>query len=46
MAHIMDSETFETFESTIPDELKEDAKAGKEVDYVVAMGRKMLTRIY
>ena len=46
VAQIMDSETFETFESTIPDELKEDAKAGKEVDYVVAMGRKMLTRIY
>ena len=46
VAQIMDSETFETFESTIPEELKADMEAGKEVDYVVAMGRKLLTRIY
>jgi len=43
---IMDSETFETFEMAVPEELKAGAEAGKEVDYITAMGRRLLMRIY
>ncbi|RLG19683.1 translation initiation factor IF-5A [Candidatus Micrarchaeota archaeon] len=45
-AQIMDSESFETFELPIPDEMKGEAEAGKNVDYMVALGRKLITRIY
>ncbi|VVC03895.1 Translation initiation factor 5A [Candidatus Burarchaeum australiense] len=45
-AQIMDSETFETFEMPVPEEMKADAAAGKEVDYILAMGRKLLMRIH
>lgn len=45
VAQIMDSETFETFEINIPEDFKELAAAGKELDYMLAMGRKAITRI-
>lgn len=44
-AQIMDTETFETFEMPIPEEFKADAAAGKEVDYILAMGRRLITRV-
>jgi len=46
VAQIMDAETFETFEMPVPEEMKADAEAGKEVDYMVAMGRKIINRIH
>jgi translation initiation factor 5A len=42
----MDAESFETFEMPVPEEMKADAEAGKEVDYMVAMGRKIINRIH
>jgi len=46
VAQIMDSESFEIFEKEVPDEMRADAASGKEVDYIVAMGRKLITRIH
>ena len=43
-AQIMDMETYETFESPIPDEMKGQIKQGGEVLYWVVMGRKMLVQ--
>jgi translation initiation factor 5A len=44
-AQIMDMETYETFESPIPDELKDKIKQGGEILYWVVMGRKMLVQV-
>ncbi len=41
-AQIMDMETYETFDSKIPDELKGKLVQGGEVIYWILMGRKML----
>ena len=45
MAQIMDMETYETFESPIPDELKDKIAQGGEILYWVVMGRKMLVQV-
>ena len=44
-AQIMDMETYETFETTIPEELKGKLKQGGEVLYWVIMERKMLMQV-
>ncbi len=44
-AQIMDMETYETFESKIPDELKGKIKQGGEIIYWILMGRKMLVQV-
>ena len=41
---LMDMETYETFEMPIPDEYKGDIEPGKEVSYLIALGRKKITR--
>jgi translation initiation factor 5A len=43
-AQLMDMETYQTFDMAVPDEFKEGLEAGKEVEYLEAMGRKMITR--
>jgi len=45
-AQLMDVESFETFEVTIPEELREEVEPGKEIQYMDVMGRKILGRIY
>ncbi len=42
---LMDLETYETFEMPIPDEYKGELEPGKEVSYLVALGRKKITRV-
>ncbi len=42
---LMDMETYETFEMTIPDEFKGKLKPGSEISYLEALGRKKITRI-
>lgn len=43
---LMDLASFEMFESPIPEELKgQPLEAGKEVEYVETMGRRMVTRL-
>ncbi|OGI12434.1 translation initiation factor IF-5A [Candidatus Micrarchaeota archaeon RBG_16_36_9] len=45
IAQIMDMETYETFDSKIPDELKDKLVQGGEVIYWILMGRKMLMQV-
>ncbi len=40
---LMDMSSYETFESTIPEELKSRLEAGKEIQYMEVMGRKILS---
>ena len=44
-AQIMDMETYETFDSKIPEELKGKLVQGGEVVYWILMGRKMLMQV-
>ena len=44
-AQIMDLESYETFESPIPGELKDKIVQGGEVVYWILMGRKMLMQV-
>lgn len=42
-AQLMDSESYETFDLEIPDDVKEKVEPGKEVGYLESMGRRMIT---
>jgi len=41
---LMDLETYETFHIPIPEEYKDKLTPGKDVQYMIAMGRKKITR--
>lgn len=43
-AQLMDMETYQTFDMEVPEEFKATMEAGKEVEYLEAMGRRMITR--
>jgi len=45
MANVMDSETFETFDMEIPEELKKEVTEGVTVVYWTIMGDKMMKQI-
>ena len=40
--HLMDMETYETFETSIPENLKGQLEEGKEISYWEVMGRKII----
>jgi len=42
---LMDMESYETFNLPIPDEYKDALEPGKEIQYLEALGRKMITRV-
>jgi translation initiation factor 5A len=42
---LMDLETYEMFTLPIPDDLKDSLKPGEEIQYMVAMDRKKITRV-
>ncbi len=44
-AQLMDSETFETFELPIPDELKGEIAPGKNVQYWEALGKRKIMKV-
>jgi translation initiation factor 5A len=44
-AQLMDTESFETYEIAIPQEMQSEAAAGKEAEIMEALGRKVITRI-
>jgi len=44
-ANVMDTETYETFDLEIPEELKADVAEGKEVLYWILMGTKVLKQV-
>lgn len=43
-AQLMDSESYETFDMTVPEEMTGQVEAGKDLEYLEAMGKKMITR--
>lgn len=44
-AQIMDLEDYSTFDIAIPQEMKNEVAAGKEVEYMESMGKKFITRV-
>ena len=44
-AQIMDLSDYSTFEILIPEEMKGEIAAGKEVEYMESMGKKILMRV-
>src|SRR3990172_8073426 len=42
---LMDLETYESFDCPFDEELREGLKPGEDVQYMVAMGRKKITRV-
>jgi translation initiation factor 5A len=42
---LMDMETYETFEMAIPSEYKDKLKPGEEINYLVALGKRKITRV-
>lgn len=45
LAQLMDKETFETFDIQVPDEFAEGLTAGGDVSYIVAMEKRMITKM-
>jgi translation initiation factor 5A len=43
-AHVMDLETYETFEMLVDDEFVDKLEAGQEINYMIALDRKKITR--
>ncbi len=44
VAQLMDMETYETFELEIPEEFKGKLEAGKEIQYIEALGKRKIMR--
>jgi len=44
-AQLMDLETYEMFQLPIPEDMKDSLQAGGEIQYIVAMGRRKITRV-
>ena len=44
-AQLMDAQTFEIYDVSIPEELKGQVEAGKEVEIMEALGKKALLRV-
>ena len=44
-ANVMDSESYETFDLEVPEELKGDVKEGVEILYWIMMGTKVLKQV-
>jgi translation initiation factor 5A len=45
VAQIMDKDTFETFDIQVPEEFAEGLVPGGDVSYIIAMDRKMITKM-
>ncbi len=46
LANLMDLSSYETFDVPIDEEMMKDLEVGKEIQYMVVMGRKLLLRVY
>ncbi|MBI5035714.1 translation initiation factor IF-5A [Candidatus Micrarchaeota archaeon] len=46
MAQLMDLASYETFDVTIPEDMAKDIEVGREIQYMVTMGKKLLLRVY
>lgn len=45
-ATLMDLESYETFEVTVPEDMAAAVEAGKEIQYMDVMGRRLLQQVY
>ncbi len=45
-AQLMDLESYETFEVSVPEDMRALLEAGKEIQYMEVMGRRNLERVY
>ena len=45
VAQVMDPKSYEVYELPIPEEIKGQVEAGKEVEIMETMGRRMMTRV-
>jgi len=45
-AQLMDLESYETFDVEIPEEMRSEVEVGKEIQYMLVMGRKLLLKIF
>ncbi|MEK6924358.1 MAG: translation initiation factor IF-5A [Candidatus Micrarchaeota archaeon] len=43
---LMDLESFEMFEASVPEEMAGQLEPGKEIEYMLMMGRKIIQRVY
>ncbi len=46
LANLMDLSSYETFDVPIDEEMMKDLEVGKEIQYMVVMGKKLLLRVY
>jgi len=46
LANLMDLASYETFDVPIPEDMLKDLEVGKEIQYMVVMGKKLLLRVY
>ena len=44
-AQLMDNESFEVFETELPEEMRSEVQPGKEIQYMLVMGRKLLLKV-
>lgn len=44
-AQLMDIESFEVFEAEIPEEMRAELEVGKEIQYMLLLGRKLLLKL-
>ncbi len=44
-AQLMDTESFEVFEVELPEEMRSGLESGKEIEYMLVLGRKLLLRV-
>ncbi len=45
-AQLMDSDSYETFEVTIPTDMTSEIESGKDIQYMLVLGRKLLLRVF
>ena len=46
LANLMDLSSYETFDAPIDEEMMKDLEVGKEIQYMLVMGKKLLLRMY
>ncbi len=44
-AQLMDLQSYETFEVEVPEDMRTEVQAGREIEYMETMGRKLLLRV-
>jgi translation initiation factor 5A len=45
-AQLMDLESYETFETSVPEDMRSELEVGKEIQYMDVMGRRLILRLF